>query len=57
MKPMEKQKHLKAALAWLGKIPVQDVFVDYMAMARQELRELDKLIQEENKPTEEAAKG
>ena len=57
MKPMEKQKHLKSAVAWLAKIPVQDVFVDYMAMARQELRELDKLIQEENKPTEDAAKG
>ena len=48
----EKNKYLKSALAWLRKIPVQDVFVDYMAMARQELRELDKLIQEENKPSE-----
>ena len=49
----EQNKHLKSALAWLSKIPVQGVFVDYMAMARQELRELDKLIQEENKNTKE----
>lgn len=47
----EQSKHLKAAFAWLSKIPVQDVFVDYMAMARQELRELGKLIQED-KPSE-----
>ncbi len=34
----ELNKHLNAALAWMGKIYVNDVFVDYMAMARQEIR-------------------
>ena len=49
---MDKKNHLDKVIYWISKIPVQDVFVDYMAMARQELRELDKLIQEENKPSE-----
>lgn len=48
---MDKKEHLNKVFYWLSKIPVQDVFVDYMAMARQELRELDKLIQED-KPSE-----
>lgn len=48
---MDKKEHLDKVFYWLNKIPVQDVFVDYMAMARQELRELDKLIQED-KPSE-----
>lgn len=48
---MDKKEQLNKVFYWLSKIPVQDVFVDYMAMARQELRELDKLIQED-KPSE-----
>ena len=49
----EQSKHLNAAIAWLSKIPVHDVFVDYMAMARQEIRTVQAMVQEENKNTEE----
>lgn len=49
----ELNKHLNATIAWLSKIPVHDVFVDYMAMARQEIRAAQALLQEKNKNTEE----
>lgn len=49
----ELNKHLNAAISWLSKIPVHDVFVDYMAMARQEIRTVQAAIQKENKNTEE----
>jgi hypothetical protein len=48
----EQNKHLKAAMFWLGKIPVQDELVDCMAMARHEIRMA--LIQ--NKEDEETEK-
>lgn len=32
-------EHIDAAYAWLAKIPVTGDAVDYLAMARQELRE------------------
>lgn len=35
----ETLKHIKTAFAWLSRIPVTDDAVDFMAMARQELRE------------------
>jgi hypothetical protein len=33
------KQHLDNAFRWLSKIPVKEESVDYMAMARQELRE------------------
>lgn len=41
------RKHMDNAFQWLSKIPVSDNSVDYMAMARQELREAFKLIPDE----------
>ena len=41
------KKHMDNAFHWLSKIPVSDNSVDYMAMARQELREAFKLIPDE----------
>lgn len=49
----ELNRHLNAALAWMGKIYVNDVFVDYMAMARQEIRAVQAMVQETDKKTEE----
>ena len=37
-------KHLDNAYKWLSKIPVSGASVDYMAMARQELREAFNLL-------------
>ena len=52
------EKHLNAAIAWLNRIYVNAENVDYMAMARQEIREAQELARkesktEENKNTEE----
>lgn len=47
------KKHLDKAVYWLNMIPVKAELVDIMAMVRQELRELDSLLQKENKNTEE----
>lgn len=46
------KQHLDNAFNWLRKIPVADENVDYMAMARQELREAFKALAD-NKPAEE----
>lgn len=43
----EATKHLTAAFAWLDKIPVSGQAVDFMAMARQELRVLQAVLQKE----------
>lgn len=40
------KKHLDNAYLWLSKIPVTGEAVDYMAMARQELREAFKTLAE-----------
>lgn len=50
MNPME--KHLNAAIAWLSRIYVNAENVDYMAMARQEIREAQDLARKEEKPEE-----
>ena len=42
------KKHLDSAYHWLSKIPVSGAAVDYMAMARQELREAFKLLPGDN---------
>ena len=38
------KEHMDNAFRWLSKIPVRDESVDYMAMARQELREAFKAL-------------
>ncbi len=40
--------HMEAAFNWLSKIPVSGDHVDYMAMARQELREAFNALPDEN---------
>lgn len=46
------EKHLNAAIAWLNRIYVNAENVDYMAMARQEIREAQELARKEEKPEE-----
>jgi hypothetical protein len=42
------KQHLDNAFKWLSKIPVTDESVDYMAMARQELREAFRALPDDN---------
>lgn len=49
------KKHMDNAFRWLSKIPVTDESVDYMAMARQELREAFKALPDD-KPNMEVEK-
>lgn len=44
----EAAKKLDQAFRWLSKVTVSGESVDYLAMARQELREAYKLLKEEN---------
>ena len=46
------RKHMDTAFLWLSKIPVTGEAVDYMAMARQELREAFKALPDEKTDTE-----
>ena len=46
------KKHMDNAYRWLSKIPVSGASVDYMAMARQELREAFKALPDD-KPNAE----
>lgn len=46
------KKHLDSAYLWLSKIPVTGEAVDYMAMARQELREAFKALPDDKPNTE-----
>jgi hypothetical protein len=46
------KKHMDNAFLWLSKIPVTGEAVDYMAMARQELREAFKALPDEKTSTE-----
>jgi hypothetical protein len=46
------KKHLDSAYYWLSKIPVTGESVDWMAMARQELRAAFQELPD-NKPTDE----
>lgn len=46
------KKHLDNAFCWLNKIPVAGEAVDYMAMARQELREAFKALTDEKPEAE-----
>ena len=45
---MNAKKHLDNAFLWLSKIPVTGESVDWMAMARQELREAFRALPDEN---------
>lgn len=42
------KKHLDSAYYWLSKIPVTGESVDWMAMARQELREAFRALPDDN---------
>lgn len=46
------KKHLDNAFLWLSKITVAGESVDYMAMARQELRKAFKALPDEKPDTE-----
>lgn len=46
------KKHMDSAYHWLSKIPVSGESVDYMAMARQELREAFKAMPDEKRDEE-----
>lgn len=46
------KKHVDSAYLWLSKIPVSGESVDYMAMARQELREAFKALPDEKRDEE-----
>lgn len=46
------KKHMDNAFLWLSKIPVTGESVDYMAMARQELREAFKTLADEKSDSE-----
>jgi hypothetical protein len=45
---MNAKKHLDNAFLWLSKIPVTGESVDWMAMARQELREAFRALPDDN---------